>query len=118
VRLLIIDADPAVASACERIFEGEHEVVQLDSGLVALELLAIGRAFDVILCDLDLPDLKGADLHARLVASAPRVAPKIVFMGDDPTPHQSFLDSLPNMFAKKPLGPRELRQLVRDAAMR
>lgn len=45
---------------------------------LALDLLASGRAFDIILLDLDLPDVNGLDGLVRLRVAAPKSATLIV----------------------------------------
>ena len=118
MRILAVDADLELAEACRRVFATEHEVVEARSGFVALDLLAIARPFDVILCELELPDMPGKEVHRRLLESSPRSASKFVFVTDDPNLHKTFLASVPNPHIDKPLVPSTLRQVVRDAGMR
>ena len=40
-----------------------HEVAAVASGVTAQEILRQDRAFDVILCDLLMPGVSGADLY-------------------------------------------------------
>ncbi|MFO0582696.1 MAG: response regulator [Anaeromyxobacter sp.] len=57
-----------------------HEVSIETDGTKALERLRGGEAFDVVLCDLMMPDLTGMDLHDALVADHPEVARHLVFL--------------------------------------
>jgi CheY-like chemotaxis protein len=114
MRILVVDRDSAVAEACEKAFQNENEVVTARSGFHALELIAIGRAFDLVLCELSLPDLTGPEVHRRLIASSPRTASKMVFITDDAKAAQGFLQTVPNMFLEKPLVATALRQVLRD----
>jgi CheY-like chemotaxis protein len=118
MRILIIDGEPELAAACHRLFGGEHEVVETRSGFAGLDLLAIGRPFDVILCELALPDMTGMEVHRRLQEASPRSASKLVFVTDDPKQHQAFLAAVPNLQVEKPIVPSALRQVIRDAGMR
>jgi CheY-like chemotaxis protein len=118
MRILIIDGEPELAATCHRLFGEENEVVEARSGFSALDLLAIGRPFDVILCELALPDMTGMEVHRRLEESAARSASRLVFVTDDLKQHQAFLAKVPNMHVEKPVVPSSLRQVVRDAAMR
>jgi CheY-like chemotaxis protein len=118
MRILTVDVDPDLASTVSRVFGDEHEVVAVRSGFAALDLLAIGRAFDIVLCEVELPDMPGEEVHRRLVESAPRVAKKFVFVTGDAKAHKAFLSKIPNPYLEKPLVPSTLRQVVRDVGMR
>jgi CheY-like chemotaxis protein len=118
MRILIADDGPELASMFERMFPREHEVVQVDSGISALERIAIGRAFDVVICEMQLPDVGGMELHRRLLECAPSTAHRVVFLTDDPAPYRAFFDGVPNLFITKPVPAGSLRQLLRDLSMR
>jgi signal transduction histidine kinase len=57
-RVLIVDDDRPVAAAIALELE-EHEVVVAESGREALEILRHDQRFDVILCDLMMPEVSG-----------------------------------------------------------
>jgi two-component system NtrC family sensor kinase len=118
MRILVIDGEPETAASCHRIFGDEHEVVEARTGFSALDLLAIGRPFDIIFCELVLPDMTGIEVHRRLIDSSPRSASRIIFVTDDRKANAPFLASVPNLNVDKPLVPSSLRQAVRDAGMR
>jgi PAS domain S-box-containing protein len=84
-RILVVDDEPVLARVVQRILEGEHEVVLAGSGREALDLA--GRStFDLVLCDLMMPDMTGAQLHAALEVSVPALAERMLFMtGGEPT---------------------------------
>lgn len=42
----------------------DHEVTVKDNASEALALLLAGESFDVIFCDLDMPQIGGMELHA------------------------------------------------------
>jgi CheY-like chemotaxis protein len=118
MRILVVDRDSTVADACEKAFQNEHEVVTARSGFHALELIAIGRAFDLVLCELSLPDITGPEVHRRLMGSSPRTASKIVFITDDAKASHTFLQTVPNIFLEKPLAATALRQVLRDVTLK
>lgn len=118
MRILVIDSDPQTATVVESTFAKEHEVVSATSGFVAIERIAIGRAFDVILCDLDMPDLSGKEIHRRLLESAPQTASKMVFLVSDPKANKPFLDGIKNHFVARPVVPAALRETVRAMSLR
>jgi len=69
--LLIVDDEPLFASSLRRVLASEHVVTVANSGRAALDRLRRGERFDVVLCDLMMPEMTGADLHAELLALAP-----------------------------------------------
>jgi CheY-like chemotaxis protein len=52
----------------------------LESGRAAKERLTSDSGYDVILCDLEMPDISGSDLFAWLEAERPQLARRVVFM--------------------------------------
>jgi CheY-like chemotaxis protein len=117
MRILVADDDIDIAVTLERLFPSEHEVVHVASGHTAFERIAIGRAFDVVLCEIQLPDIGGIELHRRLSECAPNTAGRIVFLTTDPEPHRGFLSSVKNTYLTKPVAASALRQLIRDLAL-
>jgi two-component system cell cycle sensor histidine kinase/response regulator CckA len=79
-RILIVDDEPAIGAVASRLLGRIHEVVAVASGKAALARLDAGERFDLVLCDLLMPEMTGLDLHARLRASYPAQAARVVFM--------------------------------------
>jgi PAS domain S-box-containing protein len=79
VRVLVIDDEPRLLAAVRRILD-DHDVLALASGKEALDHLLAGDRFDLILCDLMMPGVSGAELYTRLVESAPEMAERFVFV--------------------------------------
>jgi signal transduction histidine kinase len=82
-RILVIDDEPAVVSAVVRLLSGAHEVIGVHSALVAFERLARGETYDVVLCDLRMPEMSGFDVAERLGESYPDLRQRLVFMTGD-----------------------------------
>ena len=118
MRLLVIDSDPQTAIVVEGVFAREHEVVVASSAFSAVERIAIGRAFDVILCVLEMPELSGREIHRRLLESAPDAASKMVFIVSDPKAQRAFLDSVTNHYLQRPVVALSLRETVRAMSLR
>ena len=112
--VLVIDDDVALSHSVQRILTAEHDVRAIDSAKVALELFGEGQRFDVVLCDLMMPQITGFELFARLNDVDPKQAARVVFMtGGAFTPTaRAFLDSSPNHRIEKPFDVQELRALV------
>jgi len=112
-RVLVVDDEPMVARAIARTLS-EHDVTVLHSGAAALERLRQDVGFDVVLCDLMMPELNGMELHERLRLEVPAASERMVFMtGGAFTPQaRDFLARVPNARVDKPFEPAALRALV------
>jgi CheY-like chemotaxis protein len=113
-RVLVVDDDPLVADAIALMLSGAHDVTVVHSGQQALALIARGERYDVILCDVMMPVMSGADLHVRLTAVAPSEAERMVFItGCVSMPaSRAFLDRVANPCLEKPFDVHVLRALV------
>ena len=115
-RILVVDDEPLVGRALQRGLRSEHEVVTETRARQAKERIVSGDSFDIILCDLMMPEMTGMDLHAALRAAAPAQADRMIFLtGGAFTPRaRQFLDDVPNQCIEKPFDLEDLRALLRD----
>jgi len=119
-RVLVIDDEPMVGQAIRRCLAREHDVTVVERAQEALELLiSPGSAFDVIFCDLMMPQMTGMDLHEQLTArggAAARAASQIIFLtgGAFTKRAREFLDAVSNLRVDKPFDSARLRALVSD----
>jgi len=113
-RVLVVDDEEHLRRILVRLLASHHEVVTVASGREARALLEADRAFDAILCDLMMPGMTGMDLHAWLVAEAPDLARRVVFMsGGAFTPRASgYLAGVANLQIEKPFAAAALRSIV------
>ncbi len=113
-RVLVIDDEEALANAIRRFLSPLHEVFVANRMSEARDLLGEGMRYDVIICDLMLPDGTGMELHAELAARDPGLAARMIFAtgGAYTDAASSFLASVPNPRIEKPFNLRELRALV------
>jgi PAS domain S-box-containing protein len=113
-RILLVDDEAAVRGALRRVCAA-HDVVEAESGEQARALLLAGdRRFDVVLCDMMMPNLSGMDLHRWLVAEDPDLARRVVFVtGGAFTPDAaSYLEQVDNPRIEKPFSARQVLDLV------
>ena len=115
-RILVVDDEPMIAAAVQRTLSAEHDVVVLRSAGEALRRITAGERFDVILCDLMMPQMTGMDLHAALFRVAQEQAARMIFLtgGAFTARTQAFLDVTPNQRVEKPFNVRHLRALIND----
>jgi PAS domain S-box-containing protein len=104
-RVLVVDDEPRVRASIERVLRREHEVQLAESGAAAIALLKRDAAFDVILSDLVMPEVSGAEFYQWVLANEPRLAPRMVFMTGAVFTRRiaEFLASVSNPTLDKPL---------------
>ncbi len=114
--MLIVDDEVVFAKALARALAPEHDIELTTSAGEALERLRDGERFDVIICDLMMPQMTGMELHAELVRLAPEQAARIVFVtgGAFTAGARAFLDAVPNQRIEKPFDSRQLRDVLDD----
>jgi len=115
-RVLVVDDEPMIATAIGRTLAFDHEVVVSGDAAEALERILSGERFDVLLCDLMMPQMTGMDLHAALAENAPDQAERMIFLsgGAFTAAARAFLDEVPNQRLEKPFDTRQLSALVND----
>src|SRR5262249_46312247 len=78
-RVLVIADEPLIAQVIQRGLTNPHVVVA-SHGRDALARIEAGETFDVVLCDLMMPELSGMDIHEYLSREHPALARRMVFM--------------------------------------
>jgi CheY-like chemotaxis protein len=115
-RVLVVDDEVAVGRTIQRLLGDRHEVVVVTSGAEAIAVLEAGGAFDVVLCDMSMPDVTGMEVYTRTTASHPDLAERFVFMtgGSFHPRTREFLETSSTTRIDKPFDLNALRALVRD----
>jgi len=114
-RLLVVDDEPLVARGVTRLLQGECSAEGTSSAKEALERLSKGERFDLLLCDVMMPEMSGEAFFHQLAQVAPDQRERVVFItGGAFTPEaRAFLESLPpGRCVFKPLAAEVLRALV------
>jgi signal transduction histidine kinase len=113
-RILAVDDEPMLCSVIQKILGTDHDVTTITSAKEALRMVGEGARYDLILCDLMMPDMTGMDFHARLQQSAPDQATKIMFMtgGAFTEGTRAFLADARNVSIEKPFRAKTLREQV------
>lgn len=114
-RIFIIDDEVTITNALRRHLQTDHEVTVENDPVAALALLRTGTTFDVILCDMMMPKLNGAQLHRELVTFAPAQAAVMILMtgGSMPRDAVELLATGGVANLTKPFDLDELRTLIR-----
>ncbi|HUT52001.1 MAG TPA: ATP-binding protein [bacterium] len=109
-RILIVDDEPNILSSYQRALPVTITAVTAGTGAQALEILGRDSDFDVIVCDLMMPDLSGIEVYQRVVKERPRLAGRFLFVtgGAYTEKTMDFIQEMKNQFLKKPFPIEEL----------
>ena len=115
-RVLVVDDEAMIRRSIARSLGTQHDVTTAASGREALELLVGGEHFDMIFCDLMMPEMTGMELHAVLMMTSPEQAAQMVFLtgGAFTESARRFLTDVPNVALDKPFDPQRLLSLVNE----
>lgn len=116
LRALVIDDEADVAELIRDSLQGLFVAIDLHrDGNRALAAIGAHR-YDLVICDLRMPQMHGSDLYARAVQIDSRLADAFLFISGDVLYRDELRRSpaanLPVL--EKPFGPAELRAFVRN----
>ncbi|HEX7701814.1 MAG TPA: ATP-binding protein, partial [Kofleriaceae bacterium] len=113
-RILMIDDEAAVGRSIRLLLAPDHEVVNVTRALDGLAQLEAGQAFDMILCDVMMPEMSGIELFAQLQARFPTYTQRTVFMtgGAFTSQAREALESLGTPRLEKPFSEAQLRKMI------
>ncbi len=114
--LLVVDDEEPLAQAMKKYLSIDHDVTAVFSAQSALDLMQAGRRYDVVLCDLMMPQITGMQLYSKVVSLDPEQAERMVFLtgGAFTASAREFLDSTLNLRLDKPFDLKVLRKMVND----
>jgi two-component system NtrC family sensor kinase len=113
-RILVVDDQPEPAELIRTVLEeAGHSVEAVHGGRAALERLA-QHTYDLIVCDLHMPDRDGPAVYRALARRPPPRPPVVLVTGyADAGPYAAFLRAAQVPVLAKPIGIDELRERVR-----
>ena len=112
-RVLLIDDETVFLRMLKRALDKDHYVEAYslaDEALAAVER----ERFDVIFCDINMPQMDGPTFLAQVELRSPEDAKRVVFMtGNRLAPQTAdFLERIPNACLDKPFELEDLLALV------
>jgi len=115
-KILVVEDEELVRSALRRLLGHQHEVVVAVGAEDALKRIRLGERFDLVLCDLMMPEMTGMDLHAEITRAAPDQADRIVFMSGGPLGSEAsrFVEEGGFRLLEKPFRRAEVVSLVNE----
>lgn len=114
--ILVVDDEPVIARLIQKALV-EHDVTTASDGREAVALMG-EHAYDVILCDLIMPEMTGMDVYRAALQRATPMHDRIVFMtgGAFTQRARDFLESVPNLRIEKPFELGHLERTIYEAA--
>lgn len=112
LRILVVDDEPSILAVVKTYLD-KHHVTVAHGGREALALVD-AETFDVILCDVMMPEVTGIEVYEAVKAKHPGREREMIFItgGAVTDRTHAFLASLPNAVLTKPFGPEELTAVV------
>jgi DNA-binding NtrC family response regulator len=115
VRILIADSDPEICRSLDVLFSKEgYEVVVATKGNEALSLLS-EKQFDIVFCDLRLPDMSGFDVLTN--AKKLLLSVQVIVITDTPS-IETAVEAMKlgaYDYIRKPLLPDKIRVITKRA---
>ncbi|MEM7435319.1 MAG: ATP-binding protein [Myxococcota bacterium] len=114
--VLVVDDEPVIARLIQKALV-DHDVTIANDGREAVALMGT-HSYDVILCDLIMPEMTGMDVYRAALQRAVPVHERIVFMtgGAFTQRAQDFLQRVPNLRIEKPFELSHLERTIEEAA--
>jgi two-component system cell cycle sensor histidine kinase/response regulator CckA len=113
-RVLVIDDDPTVLRVLRRMLGASHDVVTSRRAERALQLIREQPEFDVIVCDVIMPEMDGVAFYRDVAATWPELAPRIIFLSGGAVAERGgeFFSSVPNPVLQKPPDAQQLSRAI------
>ena len=117
-RVLAVDDEALLLKAYRRMLGDAHELTTALGGHEALRLLEREGGFDVILCDLQMPEMSGMELHLAVRARYPALAERFIFVtgGAFSSDARRFLEESVAAVIQKPFRLEDLMALIEQTA--
>ncbi len=116
-KVLLVDDEASILRSLERLLGKAHDLTLAQSGREALALMGAGLQYDLVLCDLMMPEISGMDVWEQLTPAQRQVC---VFMtgGTFTERAQRFLATAKPPLLEKPFTATTLEGLLRRAQSR
>ena len=110
LRVLLIDDEVMLLKAYQRMLSSKHEVFSATGGAEAIEHLRYQQDYDVVICDLMMPQVDGIMVYEAIQELAPHLRDRILFCsgGAFTTRMKSFVADVGAPILEKPAGNKEL----------
>lgn len=113
-RVLVIDDEQLLGQTIQLGLEDTMDVELEVSGKKGLDRLLSDEQFELVLCDLSLPDLSGIDIYSRVLSEKPEIKEYFVVMtgGAVSTESRDFLENYEGPLLNKPFTLSQVEALI------
>ncbi len=113
-RLLAVDDEALLLKAYRRMLGDTHELTTALGGHEALRILERDGGFDVVLCDLQMPEMSGMELHAAVRERFPTLGDRFIFVtgGAFSSDARKFLEDSVASVIQKPFRLEDMLALI------
>ena len=114
--ILVIDDEPSIVRGLAQLLRRDgHRVETAANGQRALALLH-ERRYDVIVCDLQMPDLDGPTFYAILTQQYPALRQRVIFLTGNTggAASRTFLTQSGRPWLRKPSPIVTIRRAIQD----
>lgn len=117
MKILIVDDHAIVRAGLRRLLKGvfEGDVLEASTGREALAL-ARGRSLDLVLLDMNLPELGGLELLSRLATVVPNLLVLVLSMHAEPLYVTRAMEAGASGYVSKNVAPDELVTAIKQVA--
>jgi PAS domain S-box-containing protein len=115
-RILVVDDEALLCRMVQRMLQDRFEVTQaLDARAALAQIEADPGLYDLVLCDLMMPDMTGMDLYEAVATRHPALARRFVFMtgGAFTARASAFVASMSVPLLEKPFDALTLARVLR-----
>jgi DNA-binding response OmpR family regulator len=109
-KLLIIDDSKSILSVITFIFSSNYQVIKKNNGVEALDWMQQGNIPDIIISDINMPEMNGLELLRQLKSSGLFEDIPVVMLSsnDSSTEKVKYLKMGADDYLVKPFNPEEL----------
>ena len=115
-RVLVVEDEPGIGMFCARTLTREgFDVTIANNGILAKEIIANGRDFDLCLIDIRVPLLNGMELYRFLEKEHKEMTNSVIFTTGDLLSGiiEEFLKEVNRPCLNKPFISDELKEVIR-----
>ncbi len=115
-RVLLIDDEAHLGITLRLGLREQAEVVAVQSGTDAVSMLLADDGYDLILCDVMMPDITGMDVYDQVCTARPALRSRFVFMTGGAVTERArkFLEQVPDRRLDKPFRLEQVEALLRS----
>lgn len=116
-RILIVDDELLLLYSLRRMLEDLYDVTIALGGKKAIDLInKQNPPFDLIICDVSMPDINGVNLYLYVAQHHPGIEKRIIFMTGGPMSVylDDFFVSNKTLCLAKPFEADKLQKIIKD----